>query len=399
MLVSVLIPTYQGAAHIEAAVASALAQTHTDLEVLVGDDGSSDGTAELAERAGAGDGRLRVIRHPRNLGAFENPIALLRQARGELVKYLLHDDVLLPRCVEVLAAGLTAAPDVTLATSKRCVVDGAGRRRPDPPFVQALVAQPSLIDGRALGTAILRAGTNPVGELSTVLMRRADLDPDRLWRLDGDRLAANGDLALFLELMARGRVFATPEELSCFRVHDAQRSQQEAIVTGGIADWPRLVRAGIRDGLLGGDGDADAAWASVLVRACALHLQPLSAAGAAAVDAVIAEALAVLPPVASPGVGARFAAAVAAPALDAASVAAAVAALRALAPHCGSLLIAVDPGHVDRAVALVEPALAVGGPELDADLVPTRDPRALLTPGRLPAGPWAPPAPAPALAA
>jgi glycosyltransferase involved in cell wall biosynthesis len=62
--VSVVMAVYDVSKYIESAIASALAQTLEDLEVIVVDDGSSDGTAELAERMGVEDPRVRVIRLP-----------------------------------------------------------------------------------------------------------------------------------------------------------------------------------------------------------------------------------------------------------------------------------------------------------------------------------------------
>lgn len=375
-LVSVLIPTFDGAAHIAHAVRSALGQTHRTLEVLVGDDGSRDGTAEIAEAAGAGDGRLQVVRHPHNLGAFENPVALLRAARGEYVKFLLHDDLLLPRCVQTLVAPMAADPAVTLATSKRGLVDAAGQRLPDQPFNAPIVRTPAVLNGIALGDALLRAGTNAIGELSTALMRRADLDAGTLWSIGGHDLTANCDFGLFLKLMARGSVFVTPEELGAFRVHDRQRSQDERIVVGGLADWPVLVREARALGFLAREDDVATAWASILTRAWALALEPLQPQARARVLEVGRVALRKLA-----GSGRRFEAAVAVPVLTVEGARAAIAALTTVAEHADRLVLAVAPADVDRALAVLEPALA--GRKLDVDLVPCPDPRALLTVGRL----------------
>ncbi len=381
-LVSILIPSFNGAAHIQTAVRSALAQTHRHLEVLVADDGSSDGTPELAEAAGGGDRRLRVIRRSQNLGPFENPIALLRESRGTFVKYLLHDDVLAPTCVRRLLEPMLADPRVMLATSKRSLIDHVGRRLSDQPFNAAVVSEDRCLDGLAFGTALLRAGANAIGELSTVLMRRSDLDPGTLWTFCGRELVANGDFALFLTLIARGRVFVTPEELSSFRIHDAQRSQDEGIDTGGIADWVVLVQGGQALGFLPDDASRRDAWASVLARASAWLVNPLRTQARTTVESTAAKALAALDDIGLDA-GPIFDAAVAAPALDGRSAQATADALRAVAPHASRLLVAVDPARVDEAIMLLEPALGAGDAELDVDLVPCDDPRRLLTPGRL----------------
>ncbi len=96
--VSVAIPTYNRHATLGRAVRSALGQTHADLEVVVSDDGSTDGTEELLrERLAAEDERLRVIRQPANLGMVANIEAAGRLARGDHVMLLADDDWLEPR--------------------------------------------------------------------------------------------------------------------------------------------------------------------------------------------------------------------------------------------------------------------------------------------------------------
>ncbi|MBC5784878.1 glycosyltransferase [Ramlibacter sp. USB13] len=89
--VSVMIPTYNQAGFIREAIASALAQTYENLEVIVGDDASTDDTAAVV--AGFSDPRLRYVRHPANLGRTGNYRALLYEhATGEWVVNLDGDD-------------------------------------------------------------------------------------------------------------------------------------------------------------------------------------------------------------------------------------------------------------------------------------------------------------------
>jgi glycosyltransferase involved in cell wall biosynthesis len=96
-LVSVVIPTYNAIAYLPEAVNSVLSQTHQELEVLVVDDGSTDGTCELDV---LGDRRVEYIRithtggpaSPRNVG--------IKQSRGELVAFLDADDAWRPAKLE-----------------------------------------------------------------------------------------------------------------------------------------------------------------------------------------------------------------------------------------------------------------------------------------------------------
>jgi glycosyltransferase involved in cell wall biosynthesis len=85
--ISVVIPCYNAAPFLDEALSSVFAQVRTPAEVIVVDDGSIDGTAEIAERRG-----VRVIRSERNAGNAAARNLGLRAARGELVAWLDADD-------------------------------------------------------------------------------------------------------------------------------------------------------------------------------------------------------------------------------------------------------------------------------------------------------------------
>src|SRR5690606_36198654 len=77
-------------------VLSALAQEHAAVEVIVVDDGSTDGTPEEVERAFVGDPRVRIIRQPRNLGPSAARNAGFAAARGQWTALLASDDTWRP---------------------------------------------------------------------------------------------------------------------------------------------------------------------------------------------------------------------------------------------------------------------------------------------------------------
>jgi glycosyltransferase involved in cell wall biosynthesis len=248
-LVSILVPTYNGERFLKRALTSALDQTLRDVEVVVGDDASTDSTPEILAAAAAADPRVRVIRHETNVGAYDNPRLLLEAARGEYVKFLLHDDLLMRDCVKDLVRGMESVPGATLAFSRRAVVDGDGRPAPGAP-PQPLSDRPGALDGRELGDLVLRNCVNVIGELTTILFRRVDVEPEGMWEVDGRRLAATGDLRLALSLLARGPAFYSPRTLSNFRLHGAQRAQDAARFIRGVLDWPLLLDWGRRQGFL-----------------------------------------------------------------------------------------------------------------------------------------------------
>ncbi|MCW3039183.1 MAG: hypothetical protein JWM31_1088 [Solirubrobacterales bacterium] len=243
-LVSVLIPVYNGDTFLAAALESALRQTHHDLEILVGDDCSTDTSRELAEAYAARDPRIRVLPAlERNLGAPRNQIRLHQAARGGFIKPLLQDDLLAPRCVQTLLAGLRADETAALATSKRGLIDASGQRLPDQPWTAALTDGDVHADGIELGDAMLRSNANLVGEVTTVLYRAGLVPPEELWTLDGHEYRGNGDIVLWLKLLAGRHAFYTPNELSFFRQHPGQASHRPDIIIGGSIEWARMTVA------------------------------------------------------------------------------------------------------------------------------------------------------------
>ena len=104
-LVSIIIPCFNAEACLQETLDSALAQTHPEVEIIVVDDGSTDGTRALV--AAYGD-RLRVIHGP-NQGAASARNTGTALARGEFLLYLDADDLLEPEAIASRLAALAAS--------------------------------------------------------------------------------------------------------------------------------------------------------------------------------------------------------------------------------------------------------------------------------------------------
>ena len=117
--VSILLPVRNGAPFLHAALASLLAQTLPDFEVLVLDDGSSDGSPALARSLA--DPRIRVIEDGRHMGLSARLNQGVQLARANLVARMDADDICLPRRLELQQAFLTAHPGVDLVGCRAAV--------------------------------------------------------------------------------------------------------------------------------------------------------------------------------------------------------------------------------------------------------------------------------------
>ena len=116
-MVSIVIPCFNHARFVGAAIASALAQVHASVEVLVVDDGSTDGSAAVAERF-----PVRLVRQA-NLGLSGARNAGLLASRGDIVIFLDADDRLHPDAAARAAAALEGAP-AAMMTFGRCRLIG-----------------------------------------------------------------------------------------------------------------------------------------------------------------------------------------------------------------------------------------------------------------------------------
>lgn len=120
-VVSIAIPTYNRADQLARAVTSARAQTYPNLEIVVSDNASTDGTATLLAGIAAADPRVRVVRQPVNVGATANFAAARDLSTGDYVLWLADDDWLDVDYVERCLAVLEADPGVVLAAGTSCL--------------------------------------------------------------------------------------------------------------------------------------------------------------------------------------------------------------------------------------------------------------------------------------
>lgn len=100
--ISVIIPVYQAKKYVEKCVESVKNQTFTDWEIIMVDDGCTDGSAQLCDQCAAGDDRIRVFHKKKNGGVSAARNLALEQAKGDYIAFLDVDDRYEARCLETL---------------------------------------------------------------------------------------------------------------------------------------------------------------------------------------------------------------------------------------------------------------------------------------------------------
>lgn len=210
--ISVLLPVHNTAAYLEACLESLARQTRPDFEVVAVDDGSSDPSGDILERAAIRDPRIHLIRQ-RHRGLVQALNNGLEACHGELVARLDADDLAHPRRLELQAAAFSGAdsPDVVSSLVAHFPRQGLGEGfRIYESWLNSLVEHEAILRERFIESPL----PHP-----SVMVRRQDLIAiggylDRGWPEDYD---------LWLRLAAAGKRFAKVPQVLCLWRHHEER--------------------------------------------------------------------------------------------------------------------------------------------------------------------------------
>jgi glycosyltransferase involved in cell wall biosynthesis len=204
--VSIIIPTYNRKHFVTDAIDSCLAQTYPNCEIIVIDDGSTDGTeAFLRDTYGE---RIRYIYQANQGPAIARNIGI-SSANGEFIHFCDADDQLLPHKIETCVAYVQAHPDIAVVHTYYQFVAPDGKTPVDTtPFPQF---------GEDLFCTLLRLTGNHI-LISSTMIRKAALDDVGMFAHDPDYRSAE-DWDLFLRLSAKYKFHGINERLVLRRMH------------------------------------------------------------------------------------------------------------------------------------------------------------------------------------
>jgi glycosyltransferase involved in cell wall biosynthesis len=235
-------PVFNGSRFLATAIDSILAQSCDDFELIIADDGSTDGSRAIA-RARAGRDRRIVLVHGEHGGI---PVALNRAlglARGEYFAPMDQDDVALPARLAVEAAYLDAHPDTVVVGGSATIIDDSGAVLKDKHYP----TEPA-----AVAAAMHRA--------CAILHPASMMRTDAARRIGGYRgaLPFAQDYDLWLRLMETGEVANLADIVLMKRIHAGQVTSTRAqrpmqVVAGAVAYLSRLARS-VRGEDFVGDG-------------------------------------------------------------------------------------------------------------------------------------------------
>lgn len=202
-------PVYNGERYVVDAIESALAQTYTNFEVVIVDDGSQDGSHDKIEPYLALP-NIRYIRQ-KNRGVAAARNTAISCAAGELIGFLDQDDVWMPQKLERQVRYLAEHPDVALVHGYQTYIDQTGKEITNP---KDWVAP---LSGDCFAELFQR---NRIAVL-TVLLRKSCLEGVGAFN---ENLSGADDYELWLRLARRFQFGFIPETLACYRIHDSNVS-------------------------------------------------------------------------------------------------------------------------------------------------------------------------------
>lgn len=217
--VDVLIPVFNAAATIEGAMRSMLAQTMSDMRLIVVDDGSTDETPGILARLAADDSRLDVIRTD-NRGIVDALNLALSRATADLVARHDADDLAYPERLATQIAFLDAAPDCVAVGCNARHIDGAGQR----------IGYTTTFKATVVGNPFYAPSKEPYLMHPFLLARRA-----ALVAVGGYRYVFHAeDTDLFWRLGDHGRLSNVLDILGEYRVHENSVTAK-SILNGRVA--------------------------------------------------------------------------------------------------------------------------------------------------------------------
>ena len=209
--VSVIIPVYNRAAMIGRAIASLQAQTLDNFEIIVVDDGSTDGSADVVRSIA--DPRVRLVAHPRNLGIPSARNSGLAEASGSYIAWLDSDDVARPERLAVQLAFLEANPSIAMIGASAGAIRPDGSRRTRP-------RTPPRSHEEIVATLLFRSAFQ-----QSSIVGRADILRRYPYRLE---FSVCEDIDQFIRLTREHRTANLPDVLIDRHLHAGQTVHREA---------------------------------------------------------------------------------------------------------------------------------------------------------------------------
>lgn len=225
-VISVCIPTYNGAKYFRECLDSILAQTLTEFELLIVDDHSSDDTLKIAQEYADRDARIRVTKNERNLGLVGNWNRCIELAQGEWIKFVFQDDLIAEKCLEKMMFFKDSGIPIVCCYRNFLYEDGTSELIQNYynslPDVAKLFPDSNIVSADNFCEEVFKnIGLNIVGEPTAVILHRSLFYKFGVFNLNLVQLC---DWEFWTRVISNTGFAYIDESLATFRVHNGSTS-------------------------------------------------------------------------------------------------------------------------------------------------------------------------------
>lgn len=216
-LVSVVMPLYNGMAYLQKTLNSVLTQTYPNVEIVITDGGSTDGSREWLENFNTN----HIVKGflPSGSGAAANWTHACELSQGKYIKLLCQDDLIYPHALEFQVQDLESFPSARIAFAQRDMIDAKGEILSRKRGCQGM--SEGFVTGREALLAGFRAGTNVYGEPEAVLFERDAMLKALPWT-DAEPFLL--DMFFYSKILSKYPAVIRKEAVGAFRISDSSWS-------------------------------------------------------------------------------------------------------------------------------------------------------------------------------
>lgn len=210
-LVTIGMPVYNGERYLESAIRSNLAQTYSNIELIISDNASTDGTEDICRKFAAMDSRIVYLRNSNNIGAAGNYNFLVERARGKFFRWANADDLISPDLIMTLLPLLSSREDAVIAFGRTRLIGAGDEELGDyDDDVELQADRPS----ERYAEFYRRSG------LTNVIYGLMRIEAMRSTNLMGSGDLPAGDVSFLAAMSMQGKFINVPATLFYRRMHD-----------------------------------------------------------------------------------------------------------------------------------------------------------------------------------
>jgi len=213
-VVSICVPAYNAATHLEALIDAVLGQSFADWELIILNNASTDATGAILDKIQAArpDPRIRVVTNETTLKMVDNFNAVLGYATGEFIKLICADDLPSRDCLEKQIDSLRKHPDVVMVAGSRIIINHHSKEL----FKRSGIKKTGTYDGKEMIRRCIIAGANIIGDPVCVMWRRSATQ--KLGGFDNS-IVYCFDMEYWYRILTLGNLYYDTSPVGFYRIH------------------------------------------------------------------------------------------------------------------------------------------------------------------------------------